>query len=54
MAAVTKIAQDRFLHEVNSKLNKNRPVKFASISKTIKEWSRMGNKYYLSGGCDMG
>ena len=27
------------LHEVDSKLNKNRPVKFASISKNSKVWA---------------
>ena len=42
-----------FLHEVDSKLNKNRPVKFASISKNSKVWKMIGNKDYLSGRCDM-
>ena len=34
----TKFVSERFFHEVDSKLNKNRPVKFASISKKSKVW----------------
>ena len=35
---LTKFVSEWFLHEVDSKLNKNRPVKFASISKNSKVW----------------
>ena len=35
---LTKFVSEWFLHEVDSKLNKIRPVKFASISKKSKVW----------------
>ena len=35
---LTKFVSEWVLHEVDSKLNKNRPVKFASISENSKVW----------------
>ena len=35
---LTKFVSEWFLHKVDSKLNKNSPVKFASISKNSKVW----------------
>ena len=36
--SITKFVSECFLHEDDSKLNKNRPIKFASISKNSKVW----------------